>query len=99
MISPEGCASILWKSADKAPEAAETLAITANRLKTLGLVDRIVSEPLGGAHREPEVMLQTLRRALKDELHMLQVKSTTNLLEARLDRLMSYGKYKEAAAK
>jgi acetyl-CoA carboxylase carboxyl transferase subunit alpha len=99
VISPEGCASILWKSADKALETAETLAITANRLKTLGLVDRIVSEPLGGAHREPEVMLQTLRRALKDELHMLQVKSTTNLLEARLDRLMSYGKYKEAAAK
>ncbi len=99
VISPEGCASILWKSADKAPEAAETLAITANRLKTLGLVDRIVSEPLGGAHREPEVMMQTLRRALKDELHMLQVKSTANLLEARLDRLMSYGKYKEATAK
>jgi acetyl-CoA carboxylase carboxyl transferase subunit alpha len=99
VISPEGCASILWKSADKAPEAAETLAITANRLKQLGLVDRIVSEPLGGAHREPEVMMQTLRRALKDELHMLQVKSTSNLLEARLDRLMSYGKYKEATAK
>jgi acetyl-CoA carboxylase carboxyl transferase subunit alpha len=99
VISPEGCASILWKSADKAPEAAETLAITANRLKTFNLVDRIVSEPLGGAHREPEVMMQTLRRALKDELHMLQVKSTSNLLEARLDRLMSYGKYKEATAK
>ncbi|HSI95184.1 MAG TPA: acetyl-CoA carboxylase carboxyltransferase subunit alpha [Methylophilaceae bacterium] len=99
VISPEGCASILWKSADKAPEAAETLAITANRLKQLGLVDRIVSEPLGGAHREPEVMMQTLRRALKDELHMLQVKSTSNLLEARLDRLMSYGKYKEATTK
>jgi len=99
VISPEGCASILWKSADKAPEAAETLAITANRLKTLNLVDRIVSEPLGGAHREPEVMMQTLRRALKDELHMLQVKSTSNLLEARLDRLMSYGKYKEVAPK
>ncbi|MEZ0237089.1 MAG: acetyl-CoA carboxylase carboxyltransferase subunit alpha [Methylophilaceae bacterium] len=99
VISPEGCASILWKSADKAPEAAETLAITASRLKTLGLVDRIVSEPLGGAHREPEVMMQTLRRALKDELHMLQVKSTSNLLEARLDRLMSYGKFKEATAK
>lgn len=96
VISPEGCASILWKSADKAPEAAETLAITANRLKQLGLVDRIVSEPMGGAHREPEVMMQTLRRALQDELHMLRVKSTTNLLEARLDRLMSYGKYKEA---
>lgn len=97
VISPEGCASILWKSADKAPEAAETLAITANRLKSLGLVDRIVAEPLGGAHREPEVMMQTLRRALKDELATLQVKSTTNLLEARLDRLMSYGKFKETS--
>ncbi len=96
VISPEGCASILWKSADKAPDAAETLAITANRLKTMGLIDRIVAEPLGGAHREPEVMMQTLRRALKDELATLQVKSTTNLLEARLDRLMSYGKFKEA---
>ncbi len=95
VISPEGCASILWKSADKAPEAAETLAITANRLKTLGLIDRIVAEPLGGAHRDPEVMMQTLRRALKDELALLQAKSTTHLLEARLDRLMSYGKFKE----
>jgi len=99
VISPEGCASILWKSAEKAPEAAETLAITANRLKTLGLVDRVVAEPLGGAHREPEVMMQTLRRALKDELAMLQAKSTANLLEARFDRLMSYGKFKEAAAR
>jgi acetyl-CoA carboxylase carboxyl transferase subunit alpha len=97
VISPEGCASILWKSADKAPEAAETLAITANRLKSLGLVDRVVAEPLGGAHREPEVMMQTLRRALRDELHMLQVKSTQHLLEARIDRLMSYGKFKETA--
>ena len=96
VISPEGCASILWKSAEKAPEAAETLAITANRLKTLGLVDRVVAEPLGGAHREPEVMMQTLRRALKDALSMLQAKSTANLLEARLDKLMSYGKFKEA---
>jgi acetyl-CoA carboxylase carboxyl transferase subunit alpha len=97
VISPEGCASILWKSADKAPEAAETLAITANRLKSLGLVDRIIAEPLGGAHREPEVMMQTLRKALRDELHMLQVKSTQHLLEARIDRLMSYGKFKETA--
>jgi acetyl-CoA carboxylase carboxyl transferase subunit alpha len=99
VISPEGCASILWKSADKAPEAAETLAITANRLKSLGLVDRVVAEPLGGAHREPEVMMQTLRRALRDELHMLQVKSTQHLLEARIDRLMSYGKFKETASR
>ncbi len=95
VISPEGCASILWKSADKAPDAAETLAITASRLKTFGLIDRIVAEPLGGAHREPEVMMQTLRRALKDELARLQVMSIPNLLEARLDRLMSYGKFKE----
>jgi acetyl-CoA carboxylase carboxyl transferase subunit alpha len=99
VISPEGCASILWKSADKAPEAAETLAITANRLKTLGLVDRIVAEPLGGAHREPEVMMQTLRRALQDELSRLQQKSTEQLLEARLERLLSYGKFKETAAR
>ena len=99
VISPEGCASILWKSADKAPEAAETLAITANRLKTVGLVDRIVAEPTGGAHRDPEAMVQTLRRALKDELQLLQAKSTSNLLEARFDRLMSYGKFKEAPAR
>ena len=99
VISPEGCASILWKSADKASEAAETLAITANRLKTMGLIDRIVAEPIGGAHREPEQMMQTLRRALRDELLLLQAKSTQHLLEARLDRLMSYGKFKEAAAR
>ena len=99
VISPEGCASILWKSADKASEAAETLAITAIRLKTLGLIDRIVAEPMGGAHRAPEVMMQNLRRALADELGHLQVKSTANLLEARYDRLMSYGKYKEVAPK
>lgn len=96
VISPEGCASILWKSADKASDAAETLAITANRLKTLGLVDRIVAEPLGGAHRAPEQMMQTLRRALRDELQLLQAKSTQQLLEARLDRLMGYGKFKES---
>lgn len=99
VISPEGCASILWKSQDKASEAAETLAITAIRLKTMGLVDRIVAEPMGGAHRAPEVMMQTLRRALMDELQRLQVKSIPNLLEVRFDRLMSYGKYKEIALK
>ena len=99
VISPEGCASILWKSADKASEAAETLAITATRLKTMGLIDRIVAEPMGGAHRAPEVMMQTLRRALADELGRLQAKSTANLLEARLDRLMSYGKFKETTVK
>lgn len=99
VISPEGCASILWKSADKASEAAETLAITATRLKTMGLIDRIVAEPMGGAHRAPEVMMQSLRHVLADELGRLQAKSTVNLVKARFDRLMSYGKYKEVAAK
>ncbi len=68
VISPEGCASILWKSADMAPEAAETLGITANRLKTLGLVDKIVPEPLGGAHRDPQAAAQALRKALAEAL-------------------------------
>src|SRR4029453_10280655 len=63
VISPEGCASILWKRAEKAPDAAESLGITANRLKTLGLIDKIVAEPLGGAHRDPQTMTQTLRKA------------------------------------
>lgn len=99
VISPEGCASILWKSADKASEAAETLAITASRLKTLGLIDRIVTEPMGGAHRAPEVMMQSLRRALADELERLQAKHAEELLQTRYERLMSYGKFKEAAVK
>ncbi|MCB5190005.1 acetyl-CoA carboxylase carboxyltransferase subunit alpha [Methylobacillus arboreus] len=99
VISPEGCASILWKSADKASEAAETLGITAPRLKAFGLVDRIVPEPMGGAHRAPEDMMQNLRRALADELAHLQVKSVDNLLETRHERLMSYGKFKEVPVK
>lgn len=99
VISPEGCASILWKSADKASEAAETLGITAARLKTLGLVDRIVPEPMGGAHRAPEEMMQNLRRALADEMARLQVKSADNLVGARYERLMSYGKFKETPVK
>lgn len=99
VISPEGCASILWKSADKASEAAETLGITASRLKTLGLVDRIVPEPMGGAHRAPEDMMQSLRRALTEELAQLRGQSLENLLEARHERLMSYGKFKETPVK
>ena len=99
VISPEGCASILWKSATKAPEAAETLAITADRLKALGLVDVIVSEPLGGAHRDVDTTMQSLRRALKSELAALQKKSTDKLLAARYERLMGYGKFKETASK
>jgi len=99
VISPEGCASILYKSADKASVAAESLAITADRLKALGLVDRIVPEPVGGAHRSPEVMMETLRTALKEELTRFKSKSIKSLLVTRYERLMSYGKFKEVAEK
>jgi acetyl-CoA carboxylase carboxyl transferase subunit alpha len=99
VISPEGCASILWKSADMAPEAAETLGITASRLKTLGLVDKIVNEPLGGAHRDPEAMGQALRKTLAEALKQLQAKKPALLVEERLERLMGYGKFKETGAK
>ncbi|HUF21074.1 MAG TPA: acetyl-CoA carboxylase carboxyltransferase subunit alpha [Burkholderiales bacterium] len=99
VISPEGCASILWKSADKASQAAETLGITASRLKTLGLVDRIVSEPPGGAHRDPAAMMQSLRKALQDALAQLQGKNVDELLLARFQRLMDYGKFKEGASR
>ncbi|MFA5241315.1 MAG: acetyl-CoA carboxylase carboxyltransferase subunit alpha [Sulfuricella sp.] len=98
VISPEGCASILWKNADKAPEAAETLGITANRLKSLGLIDKIVSEPIGGAHRDPEAMMQTLKKALQESMNQIQANpSLDELLKARYQRLMSYGKFKETA--
>ncbi|MEQ1767779.1 MAG: acetyl-CoA carboxylase carboxyltransferase subunit alpha, partial [Methylotenera sp.] len=99
VISPEGCASILYKSADKASVAAESLAITATRLKALGLVDRIVPEPLGGSHRAPEVVMETLRGALKEELAKLKPKSIKSLLVSRYERLMGYGKFKEVAEK
>ena len=99
VISPEGCASILWKSAEMAPEAAETLGITANRLKTLGVVDKIVNEPLGGAHRDPEAAAQSLRKTLAEALKQLQAKKPALLVEERLERLMGYGKFKETAAK
>ncbi len=99
VISPEGCASILYKSADMASVAAESLAITADRLQALGLVDRIIPEPLGGSHRAPEVVMQTLRVALKEELAKLKPKSIKALLVRRYERLMSYGKYKEVPVK
>ena len=98
VISPEGCASILWKSADKAPEAAETMGITAARLKSQGLIDRIVNEPVGGAHRDYRAVSQTLKRALQETLRSLSEYTTENLVERRFDRLMSYGKFKEFAA-
>lgn len=99
VISPEGCASILWKSADQAPLAAETLGITAPRLKTLGLVDRIVNEPLGGAHRDPETMIGSLGEALAETLATLKDQPLDSLLNARYARLMGFGKFKETRAR
>jgi acetyl-CoA carboxylase carboxyl transferase subunit alpha len=97
VISPEGCASILWRSADMAPEAAEALGITSSRLKTLGLIDRIVPEPLGGAHRDPQAAAQSLRKALTEALKQLEEKKPKQLVEERLERLMGHGKFKETA--
>ena len=97
VISPEGCASILWKSADKASTAAETLGITAVRLKELGLIDTILPEPLGGAHRNPNQLMETVRKSLKEHLTKLQKKSLKQLLDLRYERLLSYGKFKETA--
>jgi acetyl-CoA carboxylase carboxyl transferase subunit alpha len=99
VISPEGCASILWKTAEKAPEAAEQLALTAQRLKTLGLIDRIVSEPVGGAHRDYENMMMAMRKALSESLKIFESMGKKELLERRHERLMSYGKFKEAELK
>ncbi len=98
VISPEGCASILWKSAEKASLAAESLGITAPRLKTLGLIDEVVNEPLGGAHRQPESMIETLRQALSSALGDLATRPIDALLNDRYSRLMGYGKYKEGRA-
>ena len=95
VISPEGCASILWKSADKASEAAEIMGITAPRLKSLGLIDKVVNEPLGGAHRDHEAMAQNLKKALQDALKQLGAMSNSELLEARFKRLMDYRRTKE----
>ena len=98
VISPEGCASILWKSAAKAPEAAETLGITAQRLKTLGLIDKIVPEPPGGAHRDAPAMAVTLKKALADTLRQLTGVPLPKLLDTRYQRFMQYGKFEEQTA-
>lgn len=97
VISPEGCASILWKSADYASDAAETMGITASRLKSLGLVDRIVTEPPGGAHRDHVAVAATLKRAMQDSLKQVAGLSPAELIERRMERLTGYGKYKEQA--
>lgn len=93
VISPEGCASILWKSAAKASEAAEALGLTADRLKKLGLVDKVISEPIGGAHSDPKLMASTLKKALVDQLKIVKSLTVEELLERRLDRLLSYGRF------
>ncbi|CAM5221598.1 acetyl-CoA carboxylase carboxyl transferase subunit alpha [Alishewanella longhuensis] len=91
VISPEGCASILWKSAEKAPLAADAMGITAERLKELKLIDEVIGEPLGGAHRSPEQMASSLKSALLRDLEKLQKLSIPELLDRRYKRLMSYG--------
>ncbi|HTO20251.1 MAG TPA: acetyl-CoA carboxylase carboxyltransferase subunit alpha [Pseudomonas sp.] len=91
VISPEGCASILWRTAEKAPEAAEAMGITAERLRELGIVDEIIKEPLGGAHRDPGSMAASLRDKLNAQLDMLQGLDSDALLARRYERLMSYG--------
>lgn len=96
VISPEGCASILWKDAGKAAEAAETLGITARRLQSLGLVDEVVPEPLGGAHRDPQAAAESLRERLLPQLERLLRENAGKRLAARYDRLMGYGVVGEA---
>lgn len=98
VISPEGCASILWKSAEKAPEAAETMGITATRLKSLGLIDKVVSEPVGGAHRDYRAMSQSLKRALQDALRQVADLAPAELVARRIERLMGHGRFKEQNA-
>ena len=98
VISPEGCASILWKTAEKAPEAAEALGLTAHRLKALGLIDKIVSEPLGGAHRDAKGMATMLKRSLAESLRQFQGMSVKELQARRHERLLAYGKFKETGA-
>ena len=95
VISPEGCAAILWKTGDKTSDAAEALNITAPRLKSLGLIDKIINEPLGGAHRDVQNMAQTLRRTLQEALKTVDELSIDELLARLFERLMSYGKFKE----
>lgn len=97
VISPEGCAAILYKSAERASEAAESMGITADRLKGLGLIDKVIVEPVGGAHRDPNAMAGTLRSELTSTLKNLRSMNPDDLLSRRYERLMAYGKFKEVA--
>jgi acetyl-CoA carboxylase carboxyl transferase subunit alpha len=98
VISPEGCASILWKTGEKAQEAADALGITAHRLKALGLVDKIVNEPVGGAHRDHRQMAAFLKRALNDAFRQVSDLKPKELLERRYERLQSYGRFNDTKA-
>src|SRR5574343_403978 len=99
VISPEGCASILWKTGEKAELAAEALGITAHRLKSLNLVDKIVSEPVGGTHRDHEQMMSFLKRALADAVRQVSDLKPKELLDRRYERLQSYGRFTDTKAK
>ena len=95
VISPEGCASILWKSADKASDAAETLGVTSSRLMSLGLVDEVIAEPLGGAHRDIAEMTERVKNALTTKINELKKLPLDELVEQRQQRLLSYGEFEE----
>ncbi len=95
VISPEGCASILWKTSERASDAADALGITAHRLKALGVIDKIVSEPVGGAHRDTRQMAVSLKRALNDALRQVLDLKPKELLQRRYDRLQSYGRFSD----
>jgi acetyl-CoA carboxylase carboxyl transferase subunit alpha len=95
VISPEGCASILWKTSERASDAAEAMGITAHRLKALGLIDKIVNEPVGGAHRDPKAMAASLKRALNDALRQVADLTVKELLQRRYERIQSYGRYSD----
>jgi acetyl-CoA carboxylase carboxyl transferase subunit alpha len=96
VISPEGCASILWKSADKAAQAAEAMGITAHRLLSLNLIDNIIPEPLGGAHRDYDLVASRLKQNLIETLDVLESVTIDKLLDQRYQKLMAFGQYREA---
>ena len=97
VITPEGCASILWRTAERASDAADALGITAHRLKALGLIDKIVNEPVGGAHRDPKQMAAYLKRALNDALRQVSDLKPKELLQRRYERLQSYGRFTDTS--
>ena len=95
VISPEGCASILWKTAEKAADAAQALGITAKRLLDVGLIDRIINEPLGGAHRDMQTAMKNVKAVLEEQLREAQSIPMADLLSRRFDRIMAYGQFTE----